>query len=324
MFTRRLLKIIEFYAYFVYNKKIGGEMKKAIVSIDESGQLFNGNFEDSPFYLIVQDQNKKIKIQDCALNLSKLNNCVLIGKDASTQFKHMIINKGIDFIFLDFSDINEALDYYSQYSNKIEVFDTNTSAYEEWFENNKYVYLSEIEALKKALPKQGKGIEIGVGSGRFALPLGISVGVEPSKQMAQIAKQKGIDVLYGVAENLPVSDNSFDFALMAVTICFVNNPLKSLMECYRILKPNGRVIVGIVDADTELGKIYLEKKKDSVFYRHAQFFSSKQIIDLLGQASFTFKEAYQVLFGDYRAINAVQDAKEGFGEGGFSVLVGEK
>ncbi len=298
-------------------------MKKAIVSIDESGRLFNGNFEDSPFYLIVQDQ-KKIKIQDCALNLSKLNNCVLIGKDASTQFKLMIINKGIDFIFLDFSNINEALDYYSQYSNKIDVFDTNTKAYEEWFENNKHVYLSEIEALKKALPKQGKGIEIGVGSGRFALPLGIGIGVEPSKQMAQISKQKGIDVLYGIAENLPVSDNSFDFALMAVTICFVNDPLKSLKECYRILKPNGKVIVGIVDADTELGKVYLEKKKDSVFYKHARFFSSKQIIDLLEVAGFTFREAYQVLFGNYRAINAVQEPKEGFGEGGFSVLVGEK
>jgi len=298
-------------------------MKKAIIAINSNKTLFDGKFEDAPYYLILNG-DKKQKIQDCALNLEKYADYTLIGKASSNEFKQLLNKKGASYLFLDFMDIDEAINYYIHYLNKIEVFDTNTLAYEEWFENNKYVYLSEIEALKKALPKQGKGIEIGVGSGRFAVPLGISIGVEPSKQMAQIAKQKGIDVLYGIAEDLPLSDNSFDFALMAVTICFVNDPLKSLKECYRILKPNGKVIVGIVDADTELGKVYLEKKKDSVFYKHARFFSSKQIIDLLEVAGFTFRQSYQVLFGDYRAINAVQEPKEGFGEGGFSVLVGEK
>lgn len=298
-------------------------MRKAVVSINEDGNIFDGNFEDSPFYLVIEGNLKK-KIQDCALNISKFSDYILIGKDASVQFKNMITEKGINYIFMDFSDLNEALGFFDNYLNKIEVFNTNTIEYEEWFENNKYVYLSEIEALKKAIPKKAKGVEIGVGSGRFALPLGIKIGVEPSKQMAEIARKNGIDVVFGVAENLPFEENSFDFALMAVTICFVNDPLKSLKECYRILKTKGKIIIGIVDLDTTLGKLYLEKKENSVFYKYARFFSSRQVIDLLKQAGFNYKQAYQVLFSDYKTINTVEEPKEGFGEGGFSVLVGEK
>ncbi|MGC8822007.1 MAG: class I SAM-dependent methyltransferase [Desulfurella sp.] len=299
-------------------------MKKAVIAINEKGNLFEGNFEDSPFYLIVRGKNERKKIQDCALNLSELKDYVLIGRNASDQFRNIIKDKKLDYIFLDFLNIDEALNYFEDYSNKIKVFDENTLEYEEWFDKNKYVYLSEIEALKKALPQKGRGIEIGVGSGRFAIPLGIKVGVEPSRKMGEIAKRNGIDVIFGVAENLPIDNNSFDFALMAVTICFVNDPLKSLKECYRILKPKGQIIVGIVDADTPLGKVYLKKKENSVFYKYARFFSSKEILDLFEKAGFVFKQAYQVLFGDYSKIDLIQEPKEGYGEGGFSVLVGEK
>ncbi|MGB9755556.1 MAG: class I SAM-dependent methyltransferase [Desulfurella sp.] len=299
-------------------------MKKALLSIYEDGQLFNGNFEDAPFYLIVESETSKKKIRDCSLDLKKIDDFVLIGKKASEQFKKIIQSKEVDFLFFDFLDIDDALRYYSDYKSKIEIFNNYTSEYEEWFENNKYAYLSEIEALKKALPKQGKGVEIGVGSGRFALPLGIKIGVEPSRKMAEIARRHGIEVFFGVAESLPFEDSSFDFALMAVTICFVNDPLKSLKESYRILKPNGVIIIGIVDLDTELGKFYLEKQKNSIFYKQAKFFSSKQIIDLLKRSGFSFRESYQVLFGDYKKINIVEEPKEGFGLGGFSVLVGEK
>ncbi|GAH21196.1 unnamed protein product, partial [marine sediment metagenome] len=36
--------------------------------------------------------------------------------------------------------------------------------YEDWFERNKFVYESEIQAIKELLPKVKKSIEIGVGS----------------------------------------------------------------------------------------------------------------------------------------------------------------
>lgn len=63
------------------------------------------------------------------------------------------------------------------------AFDINTEQYEAWFEKNRYAYESELLAVKKALPVNGNGVEIGVGSGRFTSPLDIAFGIEPSKKM---------------------------------------------------------------------------------------------------------------------------------------------
>lgn len=63
---------------------------------------------------------------------------------------------------------------------KVELFEEYTSQYEGWVERNRFVYESELRALREQLPESGKSIEIGIGSGRFAAPLGIKLGIEPS------------------------------------------------------------------------------------------------------------------------------------------------
>jgi len=55
------------------------------------------------------------------------------------------------------------------------IFDRYYKKYDTWYEKNKFAYLSELGAIKKVLPKVGKGLEIGVGTGRFAAPLNIVV-----------------------------------------------------------------------------------------------------------------------------------------------------
>ena len=90
---------------------------------------------------------------------------------------------------------------------RIEPFEKYPSRYEDWFEKNKFAFESELYAIREQLPKSDKGIEIGVGSGRFAAPLGIKIGIDPSKKMREIARKRGIEVINSVAENLPF-DNS--------------------------------------------------------------------------------------------------------------------
>ena len=80
-------------------------------------------------------------------------------------------------------------------SNNIAVFDKNTLDYDKWFIEHFNLYQSELLAIKQAIPKNKSGIEIGVGTGRFAQPLNIKVGVEPSDNMARVAKQRGIQVI---------------------------------------------------------------------------------------------------------------------------------
>ena len=129
---------------------------------------------------------------------------------------------------------------------KIKPFEEYTTQYEDWFERNKFVYRSELQAIRIQLPEKGEGVEIGVGTGRFATLLGIKHGVEPSAKMREIAKQRKIDVIDGEAEKLPFGDSRFDYLLMVTTICFLDDILGSLKEAYRVIKPGGFIIIGFI------------------------------------------------------------------------------
>lgn len=96
-------------------------------------------------------------------------------------------------------------------------------------------------------------------------------GVEPSSEMRKIALERGLNVVDGVAENLPFEDNSFDLVLMVTTVCFVDDVLKSFKECFRVLKNNGTILIGFVDRESTIGKIY-QANKEKVYFTKKQRF----------------------------------------------------
>jgi len=207
----------------------------------------------------------------------------------------------------------------------MKIFDIYSKEYDQWYEENKFAYLSELGALKKVVPKKGKGLEIGVGTGRFAQPLGVAFGIDPSKKMLEIAKKRGIKTFVGEGENLPFTDNEFDYVLIVITICFVKNPERVISEARRVLKNNGKLIIGIVDKNSHLGKFYQEKKRQGHrFYKFANFFSAKEIIKLLEKYNFKEIVTYQTIFQSLENIKKVEKPKKGFGKGGFVVVCGKK
>jgi SAM-dependent methyltransferase len=176
------------------------------------------------------------------------------------------------------------------------LFDLYYKEYENWFEKHQEIYRAEIETIKTLLPK-GKGMEVGVGSGKFAKPLGIKFGIEPSKKMAEIARKRGIEVLEIRAEEMNFEEE-FDFILMVTTICFVKNPLKTIQNCYKALKNGGYLLVAFVDLNSLLGKKYEKNKHNSKFYSTATFFTKQDIIDLMKKAKFENFKCVENLYGD--------------------------
>jgi len=77
---------------------------------------------------------------------------------------------------------------------KTDPFDRYHERYDDWFNKHEKVYESELKAVRDLLPSKGKGIEIGVGSGRFAYPLSIGYGLDPSKKMLRLADERGIQL----------------------------------------------------------------------------------------------------------------------------------
>ena len=199
----------------------------------------------------------------------------------------------------------------------IKTFDTNAAAYDLWFDENQSIYQAELEAVKDFIPSTGTGVEIGAGSARFAGPLGITIGVEPSPKMAELAKQRGCEVIEGLAEALPIADRTFDFALMVTVVCFLDNIAIAFQEANRILKPQGVLIIGFIDRDSELGQQYSRRKKQSSFYKEATFYSISELETQLTMAGFTDFIYRQTLFPGQ---SDVQIVKNGHGKGSFTVV----
>jgi SAM-dependent methyltransferase len=126
---------------------------------------------------------------------------------------------------------------------KIDSFERHHERYEDWFSRHESAYLSELLALRAVMPWQGLGMEIGVGSGRFAAPLGVAVGVDPSGAMLGYAARRGIQVVRAVTEALPFLDAVFDYVLVVTTICFVGDPVQMLAEARRVLRPLANFIL---------------------------------------------------------------------------------
>ena len=207
---------------------------------------------------------------------------------------------------------------------ELEAFDNSALEYDMWFENHKVEYALELKAIREFLPKDGDGIEIGSGTGRFTQPLEISLGVEPSEAMRSLAIRRGVNVIAGTAESLPVVSGLYDFALLVTTVCFLEAPELAFSEVYRVLKAEGFIIVGLIDKESNLGKKYEEKKTESKFYKNANFHSVVEIKEKLKKSGFSNIECLQAILPGDTYDNDEPKVMHGYGKGSFVVLRAQK
>ncbi|MGB2629860.1 MAG: class I SAM-dependent methyltransferase [Candidatus Omnitrophota bacterium] len=198
------------------------------------------------------------------------------------------------------------------------IFDKYYKKYDAWYDKNRFAYLSEVEAMRKNLPKTGKGLEIGVGTGRFAASLGIKYGIDPAKNMLKIASKRGVDVQPGSGEKLPFNNGSFDYVALIITLSFVKDPEKVLKEANRVLRKTGKIIAGIIDKNSFLGRYY--KKKKGPFYKNANLLKVEEVKDLLTKAGFVRISCNQTIFRLPGEMKSVHKTSKGFGRGGFVVV----
>lgn len=206
----------------------------------------------------------------------------------------------------------------------VNAFERQADQYEAWYVKNRAVYESELQAVKALLPEAGRGLEIGVGSGLFAAPLGITQGIDPSPAMLEKAKARGIDVVQGAAESLPFKDNEFDCALMVTTVCFLDDIDLAFREVHRVLKPGGAFLIGFVDRNSPLGRSYEAKKDQSAFYQNAAFYSAPAVVEHLTRAGFLTFQFVQTLFHPLPDIQEIEPARPGYGDGSFVVVRADK
>jgi len=200
-------------------------------------------------------------------------------------------------------------------------FETHSTEYDAWFDENAAVYESELLAIRELLPPAGDWVEIGVGSGRFASRLGIPLGIEPAQAMAALARTRGVEVLAGRAEALPLDDASVDAAFLITTLCFVDDVDRAVREVARVLRPGGHAIVAFLPADSRLGELYCARASEDRFFRHATLPAKQRVFDAIGGAGLEIERTVQTLTGmPERANERIERPTEGHARGSFIVI----
>jgi ubiquinone/menaquinone biosynthesis C-methylase UbiE len=201
-------------------------------------------------------------------------------------------------------------------------FNDHVAEYEEWYKKYPFVFRSEVAAIKELLPRgeNVRGIEVGLGTGRFAKALGIKDGIEPAENMRAVAEGKGIFVLNAVAEQLPYRSLQFDFVLMNFCISYFENIPEAFKEAHRVLKRGGCLVTGFVDRNSRIGEYYRNRKPESVFYKKANFYTVSKIEQELKNAGFKKLQFLQTLFHDLDSIKSIEKPLPGHGRGSYVLI----
>lgn len=220
-----------------------------------------------------------------------------------------------------------------------EKFNQGAEDFEIWFKNNKNLFLSELNALEKMVTDPEKCISIGIGNGLFAERLGIKKGVEPSEGMAELARAKGIDVIEGRAEELPLADESAEQVLLGTILAYVDDKKQAVKEAYRILEKGGEVIISILPAESSFGLLYrlaslegyyLNKISSKYpypleFLEGTDWIGTEELIEIMEEVGFKDLKFIQTLSRHPRYANqSVEEAVGGYKKGDYVVVKGVK
>lgn len=203
----------------------------------------------------------------------------------------------------------------------VTVFEQHAAEYDAWFDAHGAVYQAELAALRRCIPAAVSGLEVGVGTGRFAIPLGIRFGIDPSHRMLQIARRHGLRVCQAVGEQLPFRHGQFDVVLLVTVICFVDYVPTLLRELRRVLKSDGHLIIGFINRNSELGRLYESRKETSAFYRDARFYSVEEVAGRVKEAGFRSLRFCETVFGDATQLGSSGlEVRDGYTNGAFVVV----
>nr|AGF93057.1 methyltransferase type 11 [uncultured organism] len=222
---------------------------------------------------------------------------------------------------------------------KVSAFEEEAADFDSWFENNKNVFESEFKAEKKLMINPENAVSIGVGSGLFASRLGIKHGVEPASGMAELAREKGIEVMKGKAEDLPIKDKEYETVLMSTVLSYVDDPQKAVNEAYRILKSGGHMIASFLPKEGSYTMMYdlaiMKGRHDPEispeypyplkFIKGSNWLSTEKVTDLLKNAGFSDFKYVQTLTKHPKYTNEeVEEPIKGYKKGDYVVIRGEK
>jgi len=153
--------------------------------------------------------------------------------------------------------------------------------------------------LLKHLPQKDSinALDLATGTGDVALTLVKDqrvkkiTGLDLSIGMIEVGKEKvkkkkldqRINLMIGDGTNIEAADSTFDLTTISFGIRNFNDPQKSLHEIYRVLRPNGRVMI----MELSIPKNFI--------VRSVYFFYFRNLLPFIGNIVSKHKDAYTYL-----------------------------
>jgi ubiquinone/menaquinone biosynthesis C-methylase UbiE len=210
-----------------------------------------------------------------------------------------------------------------------DLFESIADAYDNWYDTpeGSAIFREEVECLHLLCSDYAdRWLEVGVGTGRFARELSITHGIDLSFRMVEKAVSRDIRGHVGSAEQLPFRTGSLDGVLMALTLCFLENTQAAFLECARVLRDKGKLILGTIPADSPWGRAYIDKATQGhPIYSHARFHTISEVIQMAENADFRLRQSRSALFWepDHRPTGPSKTAPGVIAEAGFVGLLFE-
>jgi 2-polyprenyl-3-methyl-5-hydroxy-6-metoxy-1,4-benzoquinol methylase len=188
-------------------------------------------------------------------------------------------------------DQDEIKDYDPDFTKRVQ--ETSRDRYEkESFQVRDY---EDTRAdLRKAYPQRGKLLEIGCSMGFLLAKFredGWQVeGIEPNRGYCEfIREHHGIAASSTILEDADRQDNNFDVVVMLHVIEHVPDPLGTLREIYRVLKPGGTLVLETPRYDSLMFRLLRHRERSVSCDGHIYFFTTATLREMAQKAGFTFE-----------------------------------
>lgn len=149
-------------------------------------------------------------------------------------------------------------------------FDPHAADYDAFYDTPLGRYVDDVEKAllgEVAAPVSGeRALDIGCGTGTHTMWLaehGVhATGLDESAAMLDVARAKGARLdpapqwRQGDAASLPAEDGTFDLVISVAALEFVDEPAAVVREAERVLRPGGRLVLGLIGADSAWGELY--------------------------------------------------------------------
>jgi len=122
-------------------------------------------------------------------------------------------------------------------------YDSISKGYDELYMEEQF---KKFHNLRHLLPKKGLILDIGCGTGFITKQLENAIGIDYSIGMLKLCP-KNLRLICADMANLPFKDNSFDCVFSLTALQDSKDVKKAIDEIKRVLKPNGKIILSVLN-----------------------------------------------------------------------------